>query len=455
MKAFLCLAAFLSLKTATTSPLYLGDNGPVDKEVAGTAGTNQPLQAGGQASEKRIAAVDRSTQLESPEQRREVDDVALYNRMVLDAHAAVAKLADLEPDDAQLAKAFIPPMRKRQASKFTITTTTTVPPVANVQTVTATATVTADAVGAAAEAAQSGVEGDATKASASMKASKPSANAAASQTSSRGADASSPSNPSNQAAASMGANANASSNSNSTESASNSPSISPNGATAAASSGRTSFDNSKGVEVQAGAIQAAEASSATQTDLLPDEKGTESANNAAASQPPVPDAAHGGPLPQPTGPPNNGTGTDGTSGMPQRMESDSANAQDSSPTADPATGQSSPPETDTTPSQGSDNTPTASADALASPGANASSPSDSAATPEDEDEDEDEEDEEDEDEDEDGEDEQDEEEEEKKQELTKRSVDKKRDVLHHRVRKRIVHERLVRRSGTRLFFKAE
>lgn len=72
----------------------------------------RPLQARGQASTN-IDGIDEDSQ----------------NRKVLEAYAAVAKLAVLEPDDAQLAKAFIPPMRKRQASKVTVTTTTTVPPV--------------------------------------------------------------------------------------------------------------------------------------------------------------------------------------------------------------------------------------------------------------------------------------------------------------------------------------
>lgn len=109
----------------------------VIKAEAGTAGMDpsifRPLQARGQASNERTTAVGQSTQVDSSVQRRqekrEVDDVTLHNKRVQDAHAAVAKLAILEPDDAQLAKAFIPPMRKRQASKVTVTTTTTIPPV--------------------------------------------------------------------------------------------------------------------------------------------------------------------------------------------------------------------------------------------------------------------------------------------------------------------------------------
>jgi len=75
----------------------------------------RPLQARGQANSN-IEGIDG------------IDEDS-RNRKVLEAYAAVAKLAVLEPDDAQLAKAFIPPMRKRQASKVTVTTTTTVPPV--------------------------------------------------------------------------------------------------------------------------------------------------------------------------------------------------------------------------------------------------------------------------------------------------------------------------------------
>lgn len=93
----------------------------------------RPLQARGQESNEQTAAVGRLTPVDSTVRRRQeeqgFDDVALLNKRVKDAHAAVAKLAILDPDDAQLAKAFIPPMRKRQASKVTVTTTTTIPAV--------------------------------------------------------------------------------------------------------------------------------------------------------------------------------------------------------------------------------------------------------------------------------------------------------------------------------------
>ena len=88
----------------------------VVKLEAGTAGMDpsifRPLQARGQASSN-----------------ADINTEDSHNRKVLEAYAAVEKLAVFEQDDAQLAKAFLPPMRKRQAAKVTVTTTTTVPPV--------------------------------------------------------------------------------------------------------------------------------------------------------------------------------------------------------------------------------------------------------------------------------------------------------------------------------------
>lgn len=112
----------------------------VVKAEAGTAGMDpsvfRPLQARGQASGERTTADEKSTQVDSllqnRQEKREVDDTALHNERVRDVHASVAKLAILEPDGSQPAKAFIPPMKKRQASKVTVTTTTTVPPVRQV-----------------------------------------------------------------------------------------------------------------------------------------------------------------------------------------------------------------------------------------------------------------------------------------------------------------------------------
>ncbi|TID24912.1 hypothetical protein E6O75_ATG04117 [Venturia nashicola] len=416
----------------------------VVKADDGNAGMNpaifRPLQARGQVGSEQTTAVGQSTQIDLPvhgrQEKRHIDDVALYNKRVQDAYAAVAKLATLEPDDAQLAKAFIPPM-KRQASKVTVTTTTTV---ANVETVTATATATAtaNAMAAAAQATQSSTESDAMKATASSEASKPSANAAAAMTSadasssptnadtaasqtgaaaqgaqaqaSPGADANSSTNSSDQAAATMNANA----NSNSTESSSSSTSTSVAGATAAASNGRTTFDNSQGVEVQAGAIQGAQASSATQTDLLPGDKGTDFASSASSSQQPVPDAADGGPLPQPTGPPNNGIGSDAANTSPQPAASDAADAQTSEAYRDPAGGQPSTPAPDATPPQGSD---------AATP-VDPPSPPDNVAAPEDDEE----------------------------EELARRSDGQSRDFEHqYRGRNRVLHDRLIRRSGSLLY----
>jgi hypothetical protein len=116
-----------------------GDCLAVVKAEAGTAGMDpnifRPLQVKGRASTNAgravlgsLASGDSSIQRRQ-EEKRELDDEELQRRTILEAYAAVAKLAVLEPDDAQLAKAFIPPMRKRQASKVTVTTTTTVPPV--------------------------------------------------------------------------------------------------------------------------------------------------------------------------------------------------------------------------------------------------------------------------------------------------------------------------------------
>lgn len=167
----------------------------------------------------------------------------------------------------------------------------------------------------------------------------------------------------------MNANANSSSTESTSSSSSSSTSNAPAGATAAANGGRTTFDNSQGVEVQIGAIQAAQANSATQTDLQPGDKGTDT--NAASSQQSVPDAANGGPLPQPTGPPNNGIaadvangqppaqGVDAANGQPSTQGADAANAQAPPPSADVANAQTTPPSADVANAQ----TPPPSADA--------------------------------------------------------------------------------------------
>ncbi|TLD37207.1 hypothetical protein E2P81_ATG04019 [Venturia nashicola] len=453
MRTFLCLAACLSAATVTASPIYSVKNGPVVKADDGNAGMNpaifRPLQARGQVGSEQTTAVGQSTQIDLPvhgrQEKRHIDDLALYHKRVQDAYAAVAKLATLEPDDAQLAKAFIPPM-KRQASKVTVTTTTTVPP-ASCQCGNGDCDSDGDSNSeSAAQATQSSTESDAIKATASSEASKPSANAAASMTSadasssptnadtaasqtgaaaqgaqaqaSPGADANSSTNSSDQAAATMNANA----NSNSTESSSSSTSTSATGATAAASNGRTTFDNSQGVEVQAGAIQGAQASSATQTDLLPGDKGTDFASSASSSQQPVPDAADGGPLPQPTGPPNNGIGSDAANTSPQPAASDAADAQTSEAYRDPAGGQPSTPAPDATPPQGSDAaTPV---DPQGPPDLNAPSPPDNVAAPEDDEE----------------------------EELARRSDGQSRDFEHqYRGRNRVLHDLLIRRSGSLLY----
>ncbi|KAE9979134.1 hypothetical protein EG328_001075 [Venturia inaequalis] len=452
MRSYLCLAAWLSTASVTASPLYLGKNGPVVKAEAGTAGMDpaifRPLQARGQTSDERTAAVGQLTQIDSPVQRRQekrrVDDVVL-------------------------------PF-KRQAPKVTVTTTTTIPPAADVQTVTATVTATANAMAAAAQATQPGTGADASKPSASAEASKPSADAAASKTSadtaasqtsadtsspqtsadpaasqtsadtsspqtsadpaasqtsadtsspqtsadaaasqaaqaaqaSTSADTSSSTTSSDQAKATMNANA----NSNSTES---SPSSTPNpaaSAIAAADNGRTTFDNSQGVEIQAGAIQAAKPSSSTQTDLLPSDEASNSTTPAASPQQPVPDAADGGPLPQPTGPPNNGIGADAAGQPPQPSGPDAASPQTPQISADPPVGQSQPPADGVAPPFPPDTAPpTGALQGPPDPNSSTPSPPDNNAAG--------------------------------------TSNQQKREVEHqYRKAGRVLHERLIRRSGT-------
>jgi hypothetical protein len=225
------------------------------------------------------------------------------------------------------------------------------------------------------------------------------------------ADTSSSTTSSAEAAATMNANA----NSNSTESSSSSASSSAAGATAAANGGRTTFDNSQGVELQAGAIQAAQASSATQTDIQPGDKGTESAS-AASSPQSVPDAANGGPLPQPTGPPSNGLGADAANGQTPPQGADAASAQTPPPSPDAANLQSPPSDVGPSPPAA---TMTPDSQASAQPG--------SAAAPQDEDEEGD---------------------------LTRRSEHKNSLEAKHRYqrRDRVFRERLIRRSGTLLYF---
>lgn len=229
---------------------------------------------------------------------------------------------------------------------------------------------------------------------------------------------------SEQATTTMNSNANTNGmeGSEGMESSSKTNSSSEAGATAAASNGRTTFDNSKGVEIQAGAIQAAQASSATQTDLIPGDKGTDSATNSTSSEQPVPDAANGGPLPEPTGPPNNGIGNDTAKASFQPSNPAAENGQPQPTSPEPADGQPSPPEEDVVPPQGSD--AANSADTQAPPDSSAPTPPEDIAIPEDEG-------------DEEG--------------LSARSDHGERDVEHYfRERDRVLHKRLIRRNRTLL-----
>jgi hypothetical protein len=105
----------------------LAMNNPEDAAAVKDSLTKRKDSTSDEASA--LLAAETAGEEEVDMKKRELDDEELQRRKIVKAYAAVAKLAIFEPEDAQLAKAFIPPLRKRQASKVTVTTTTTVPPV--------------------------------------------------------------------------------------------------------------------------------------------------------------------------------------------------------------------------------------------------------------------------------------------------------------------------------------
>jgi hypothetical protein len=133
-------AALLAAETAPTQMDTEASKQSLDRDALAangltpdsTAFTTTPAAAASAPSSEASAAAEDSSESDEEEddmKKRGVGAEGLQRRKVMEAYAAVEKLAILDPEDAQLAKAFIPAMKKRQASKVTVTTTTTVPPV--------------------------------------------------------------------------------------------------------------------------------------------------------------------------------------------------------------------------------------------------------------------------------------------------------------------------------------